>query len=672
MLIDQFGSIGSPDPAGARSFADTLPGSVQAVIAARLDTLPSEHKQLLQAAAVVGHTFWAGAVAALTDVDQDVVSARLHDLIRRDYVRPSRSSSIAGETEYTFNHALIADVAYSQITRVVRASHHRRAGDWHAALTTQDGDTGTGAASGGHAAVIAHHFTRAHELIMSAGGDREAQDELAALAARWHARAAHAAQQVDLDAAEAHSRAALDLTPAGHPARPELLILLGQALDGSGRVPEADEVYARAHAEAEAAGDPVTAASADVHRSTALRGLARFAEAIELLDAAISALQQHPPGPEILHAYGASAGALATGGRFREAVERANQALAVSERLTDPPPRMVALALTVRGQSRVWSGDPAGLSDLVRALDLSRAHNLTEALTLANDGLAGVKYLTESARASIPFMEQVVAVAADRGRTTMFVLGSGNLAEALAISGRIDDALAVCRRGARKLEGIESPRDGFVLQLFWSWVLAIRGDFEQARGLVAEALPIARGVEPRALVDLLLVAVDCARATYASDRSTQGDFVDEIVATLQDPEADADMAQSLSRLARVLVPAGRGDLVLRVIDHTPPGILFFDNNVLAARAVLTEAEGRLSDGFDLYMQTAAAWAGYGYPLEQAHALLGAARCSLALGLPSRALVREAREILTQLGAAPLLAGTDRLLKRTQGEHPAEI
>jgi class 3 adenylate cyclase len=54
MLTDQTGSTASPDPVRVESLAGTLPGSVQAVIAARLDTLPAGHKQLLQAAAVVG------------------------------------------------------------------------------------------------------------------------------------------------------------------------------------------------------------------------------------------------------------------------------------------------------------------------------------------------------------------------------------------------------------------------------------------------------------------------------------------------------------------------------------------------------------------------------------------------------------------------------------------
>ncbi|MDX6309326.1 MAG: hypothetical protein QOI06_2372 [Nocardioidaceae bacterium] len=662
MLTDQTGSTASPDPVRVESLAGTLPGSVQAVIAARLDTLPAGHKQLLQAAAVVGHTFWPDAVATLTDTDQAAVSARLHDLVRRDYLRPSRSSSIAGQPQYTFNHALIADVAYHQLPRQIRATHHHHAGDWHANLSTHiDTEPHAGASSGGQAAVIAHHYSQAHTLTMAAGGNPATVVELTALAAEWHTRAARDALQVDLASAANHIRAALDLTPPSHPTRPGLLILLGEMLMGAGRVTDADNVYLQARAEAEAVGDPVVAAHADVYRSSANRLLARFAKANDLLDAAISVLEQHRPGPELLNAYASSASALMTGGLNREAIDRANQALALAERLNNPPPRVVARALSDRGTGRVWSGDPNGESDLLAALDLAQAHNLTEMLTGVYHGLAGVKYLTESAQASIPFMEQGVALSADRGRTATFVLFAGNLAEALAMAGRIDDALAVCQRGARGLEGIDSPRDSFVLQLYRSWVLAIRGDFDQASGLVAEALPVARGVEPRALVDLLLIGVDCARAGHPPDHRTLHDLLDEILVTLDDPNADADMAQSLSRLARVVVPAGRADLVTRIIGHTPTSVLYFDNNALTARAILAEEEGKPAEALDLYNKSAVAWAGYRYPLEQAHALLGAARCSFALQLPARALLLEARDILTQLGAAPLLAETAELL-----------
>jgi class 3 adenylate cyclase len=68
-----------------------VPETVQALIAARLDTLPAERKSLLHDAAVVGKVFWAGAVAAIGDRDESLVREGLHELVRKELVRPARS-----------------------------------------------------------------------------------------------------------------------------------------------------------------------------------------------------------------------------------------------------------------------------------------------------------------------------------------------------------------------------------------------------------------------------------------------------------------------------------------------------------------------------------------------------------------------------------------------------
>jgi hypothetical protein len=99
-----------------------LPPGVHGLIAARLDTLGSARKRLLQDAAVVGEVFWAGAVTAMGDQDQEQVQAVLHELARKELVRPVRRSSMAGQAEYSFAHALIRDVCYAQIPRAAVAT----------------------------------------------------------------------------------------------------------------------------------------------------------------------------------------------------------------------------------------------------------------------------------------------------------------------------------------------------------------------------------------------------------------------------------------------------------------------------------------------------------------------------------------------------------------------
>ena len=65
-----------------------VPETVQSLISARLDTLSAERKSLLQDASVLGKVFWAGAVAAMAGRNRHEVELALHELTRKELVRP--------------------------------------------------------------------------------------------------------------------------------------------------------------------------------------------------------------------------------------------------------------------------------------------------------------------------------------------------------------------------------------------------------------------------------------------------------------------------------------------------------------------------------------------------------------------------------------------------------
>jgi hypothetical protein len=111
-----------------------LPDTGHGLIAARLDLLPATEKALLQDAAVLGRTFWPEAIAAIADEEIGAIEILLRALGRKEFVRRDRRSSVAGDTEYAFAHALVRDVAYQQIPRVLRAEKHVRAAAWIEAL----------------------------------------------------------------------------------------------------------------------------------------------------------------------------------------------------------------------------------------------------------------------------------------------------------------------------------------------------------------------------------------------------------------------------------------------------------------------------------------------------------------------------------------------------------
>ena len=71
-----------------------LPESVQSIIAARLDALPSDEKLLLQDAAVVGRAFWLGALAEVGQHQRWSVEHMLHELERKQLLRRESDSIV--------------------------------------------------------------------------------------------------------------------------------------------------------------------------------------------------------------------------------------------------------------------------------------------------------------------------------------------------------------------------------------------------------------------------------------------------------------------------------------------------------------------------------------------------------------------------------------------------
>ena len=88
----------------------------------------------------------------------------LHGLERKEFVRRSRASSVAGESEYAFRHLLIRDIAYGQIPRATRSLKHQDAAAWIESLGRPEDQ----------AEMLAHHYLEALELAEVAGLDAEA------------------------------------------------------------------------------------------------------------------------------------------------------------------------------------------------------------------------------------------------------------------------------------------------------------------------------------------------------------------------------------------------------------------------------------------------------------------------------------------------------------------
>ena len=204
-----------------------IPASVQALIAARIDALPSEPKRVLMEASVVGKTFWSGAVASLGEHDD--LEATLGELVRREFCRPVHPSTMEGDAEFGFWHALVRDVAYAELTKAERARMHAATARWIADRT--DG------AMGEDAEIVVHHLDAALELAPSAPELDTAP--LTELLADALIAAGEAALRTDSAAADRLLERALGLLDPSSPAFIRATSLRGRSLVTAGRATDA-------------------------------------------------------------------------------------------------------------------------------------------------------------------------------------------------------------------------------------------------------------------------------------------------------------------------------------------------------------------------------------------------------------------------------------------------
>ena len=105
-----------------------VPPSIQALLAARVDRLPDDEKQVLELASVEGRRFHAQTVVDLAPEGlRDRVESLLAALARRDLILPDRNEGGA----YSFRHQLLREAAYGSIPKRARAEAHERLGGKH-------------------------------------------------------------------------------------------------------------------------------------------------------------------------------------------------------------------------------------------------------------------------------------------------------------------------------------------------------------------------------------------------------------------------------------------------------------------------------------------------------------------------------------------------------------
>jgi class 3 adenylate cyclase/tetratricopeptide (TPR) repeat protein len=504
---------------------ERVPPTIHALLAARLDVLPDEERDLLERASVIGLEFEWEALGELASDQQRPPGRRLAGLVRKELIRQHE----AIPDTFRFKHMLIRDVAYERVPKSLRADLHERAARWLEGRGEEFDE------------VVGYHLEQAYFSLSQLGPIDAAAHSLAERAAeRLAASGQRADARGDTRAAASLLDRAAALLPADDSRRLALLPSLGRALREAGQMERADSVLAEAVERGRAAGDRGLAADAGValadlrfHR-TAYTGVSRD-DVLRELDTAIQVFEELGDGAGLARALGLagklrfwkgeSAAALAdleraarfaraAGDRVQEA-ESLHYVLAVLHRGSTPVHEALARFEEVRAsagpnrklevallETRAPLEAMQGRFDVARDL-IAQARALAEELGLqvlvdshTGPSAGGVELLAGDPAAAERELRPACEGLERVGELGFLSSAAPLLVDALIAQGRDEEAFELTERW--RPERLTVPEDADA-QAAWRGVraklLARRGEFEEAERLGREAVTIATGTD---------------------------------------------------------------------------------------------------------------------------------------------------------------------------------
>jgi class 3 adenylate cyclase/tetratricopeptide (TPR) repeat protein len=503
--------------------AAELPDTVQAVLAARLDSLEPFERRLVQQASVVGRTFPEGALAGLARAEGRDLDRALISLQEKDILGPAVEGPLAGERELAFKHVLIRDVAYGMLPKAVRSRKHFEVG---AFIEDRAGDR-----SDEMVALLAEHYGRAAALGRESGVAPQELDAMRGRALQFLEEAGDAAALLYANReAAAHYRHARAICPQD--ARAEGVRIgekLGDVSLRLGRVDEAIGVWSDClewHR-----GQEDLERVADLHRKigAALSHKGERKAAIEHYQKGINLLKDGPPRIELVRLYEEAAWLYLHTGDNMLAIYASEKALRLAERLEETRAASRAHGIFGRVFGRIGDTEKAR-QNLERAVELARGSDDSETilalsalgrqLEISEADISGARAVYEEALAlaeqvgMLPaqvelhaWLAQLAAYGADWERVESSTEASATLAEREGLvgklclpyalrgllrwrEGRIGEATVLFHRAHELAEQVGWSEIAF--QALFGLALALRdqGDLDGATAALDQAIEV--------------------------------------------------------------------------------------------------------------------------------------------------------------------------------------
>jgi predicted ATPase/class 3 adenylate cyclase len=481
-----------------------IPPTIHALLAARLDGLSGEERDVIERAAVEGKVFHRGAVMDLMpEPMREGVPGRIASLMRMELVRPDQAS-FAGDEAYRFRHLLIRDAAYQTLAKKTRSELHERFAAWLARVAADR--------MAEYEEIIAYHLEQAYRYRVELGPPDAHALGLAERAGTMLADAGmRADRRDDVSATNELLGRALELLPDS-PRRRRIHPRLADRVYEAGDAPRAERILTDAIAEADRAGDEGAGAMAAlilafVYSSTRSTELS---EALKEAERLAAVLRRAGDEDGALLAETWAAFLLFAIGRAAEAAQRTG-ALLNLDGGDEPWQRQARVS---RGVSLVWGPTP----------------------------------VDEAISALAEQMERAGGSKSDMG-------GYRGMARLRCLQGRFDEARELVAKARAAFEELGNRHQLLSTLASEGEIEHLAGNYAEAARLIGEAYEAMTATGDRSFAstfaaELGLVYVDLERQDEAWRYGT---------IARETSSSDDVMSQAIGRAAQARVLSGRGD-----------------------------------------------------------------------------------------------------------------
>lgn len=626
-----------------------VPATLTSLLAARLDGLPADERDLVKSLAVLGGSFARNAVAAVTDAPADQTEELLRTLVRKE-ILTVRSDSLSPEHgQYAFTQTMLRTVAHDTLTKRERRTRHLAVAKHLRSTFPDDGEE--------IAELIAAHY---HDAYTAAPNDPDA-DIIRDDAVAAYARAGQRAGTIGAtDAAEQAYRSAASLA-ATEPDRTKYTERAASMAQQAGRFQDALDLYQTSVHNHQTFGRPQRAARLARAVGECLRFLGHGEQGAQHMRQALETLDDHPADPAVpeLHA---ALGAVLTllGGHHEEATVHLEKALTLAA-ANEVRPEVLSSALI----GRSWLLEDANRiieaeAMLLAAVKVAHEHSRTFLEARARANLGVLRHNSDLPEAAEE-MESALVMMRRIGSRAMQALCVQSLSGRYALEGRWDLAEAA----TREMLSV-APNDHARAALTSALIplLCARGQYDEVSARLPDLQPLlssddsqdrAIGEGVQATVALaqglpqkaLTIAAEAARRAIAEQGIRSDGFRLAWPLAMQ-AALKIDQLQEAGRLLGLVADAPVG--------HVPP---YLSAQLARYRALVNFALGH-DDDVEVDLRLAIADLddlGYPYWFSRAQVDLAGWLTRNGRGIEADPLLAQARETFTRLGAQPDLDRT---------------